>query len=173
MVLKIARLLDVEVAMLLVAADKPHETPNVVLVDDSPIALEGMLPVLQEALPAANIVGLTRVVASAHRNADRVIPRMIAITELVVVRIENHVFYGTRRAVVAHEHLSLEPDPDAEISKPFDSRNLQVGVFVHPPVDELLHQGVENEEGLLCRLVVYIRAIQEVFGKRVHVSVIP
>ena len=60
MMLEIAQSLDVDVAMLLAAADEPRDAPNVVLVDDSPIALEGMLPVLRDALPNANVVGLTR-----------------------------------------------------------------------------------------------------------------
>ena len=60
MILQIAQLLDVDVAALLAAADEPREAPNVVLVDDSPIALEGMLPVLHEALPGASVVGLSR-----------------------------------------------------------------------------------------------------------------
>ena len=56
-IMQIAQLLDVEVALLLTTAVEPHKTPNVVLVDDNPIALEGMLPVLQEALPGANVIG--------------------------------------------------------------------------------------------------------------------
>ncbi|MBR3234653.1 MAG: response regulator [Atopobiaceae bacterium] len=58
-IMQIAQLLDVEVALLLATAIEPHKTPNVVLVDDNPIALEGMLPVLQEALPGANVIGLS------------------------------------------------------------------------------------------------------------------
>lgn len=60
MMLCIAQLLDVDVATLLVAADESREAPNVLLLDDSPIALEGMLPVLHNALPNANVVGLSR-----------------------------------------------------------------------------------------------------------------
>jgi len=60
MVFQIAQLLDTDVAMLLAIADDPPGTPNVVLVDDSPIALEGMLPVLRDELPGANVVGLSR-----------------------------------------------------------------------------------------------------------------
>jgi len=60
MVFQIAQLLDTDVATLLAIADEPPGTPNVVLVDDSPIALEGMLPVLRDELPGANVVGLSR-----------------------------------------------------------------------------------------------------------------
>lgn len=55
MVHHIAMVLDVDAEVLLSAADDQHETPNVVLVDDSPIALEGALAILQEALPGAQV----------------------------------------------------------------------------------------------------------------------
>lgn len=58
MISQIARVLNADAALLLAAADEPHDAPNVLLVDDSPIALEGGLPVLREALPGANVVGL-------------------------------------------------------------------------------------------------------------------
>jgi len=58
MISQIARMLNADAALLLAAADEPHDAPNVLLVDDSPIALEGGLPVLREALPGANVVGL-------------------------------------------------------------------------------------------------------------------
>ena len=59
MISQIARVLSADAAALLAAADEVHGVPNVLLVDDSPIALGGGLPVLQEALPNANVVGLT------------------------------------------------------------------------------------------------------------------
>ncbi len=58
MISQIARVLNADAALLLTAADESHDAPNVLLVDDSPIALEGGLPVLREALPGANVVGL-------------------------------------------------------------------------------------------------------------------
>lgn len=58
MISQIARALNADAALLLAAADESHDVPNVLLVDDSPIALEGGLPVLREALPGANVVGL-------------------------------------------------------------------------------------------------------------------
>ena len=58
MISQIARALSADAAALLAAADESHDAPNVLLVDDSPIALEGGLPVLREALPGANVVGL-------------------------------------------------------------------------------------------------------------------
>lgn len=58
MISQIARVLNADAALLLAAADESHDAPSVLLVDDSPIALEGGLPVLREALPGANVVGL-------------------------------------------------------------------------------------------------------------------
>ncbi|MBR3314061.1 MAG: response regulator, partial [Atopobiaceae bacterium] len=55
---QIARALNADAALLLASADESDDVPNVLLVDDSPVALEGGLPVLREALPGANVVGL-------------------------------------------------------------------------------------------------------------------
>ena len=56
----IAEALGVDTAALLAAAEESDGAPNVLLVDDSPIVLEGGLPILRQALPGANIVGFTR-----------------------------------------------------------------------------------------------------------------
>ena len=58
-IFKIAESLDVDLAMLLAAADDSQENANVLLLDDSPIALEGGTPILQEAFPNANIIGIS------------------------------------------------------------------------------------------------------------------
>ena len=52
----IAETLGVDTAALLAAAEESDGAPNVLLVDDSPIVLEGGLPILRQALPGANIV---------------------------------------------------------------------------------------------------------------------
>lgn len=59
MVALIADALGVDVGALLATAEVQDETPNVLLVDDKPIILEGGLPILRQALPGANVVGLT------------------------------------------------------------------------------------------------------------------
>lgn len=66
MISQIARVLNADAALLLAAADESHDAPNVLLVDDSPIALEGGLPVLREALPGANVVGLASPAEAVH-----------------------------------------------------------------------------------------------------------
>ena len=58
MISQIARALNANAALLLTAADESHDAPNVLLVDNNLIALEGGLSVLREAFPNANVVGL-------------------------------------------------------------------------------------------------------------------
>ena len=59
MIFKIAESLNVDLAMLLAAADDSQESANILLLDDSPIALEGGIPILQEAFPNANVIGVS------------------------------------------------------------------------------------------------------------------
>ena len=58
-ILQIADALSVDAAALLAATDDPGEAPNVLLVDDKPIILEGGLPTLREVMPDANVIGFT------------------------------------------------------------------------------------------------------------------
>ena len=60
MITAIARVLDVDAAVLLAKSEEPGEVPNVLIVDDERIILEGGIPVLKEALPDANVVGFTK-----------------------------------------------------------------------------------------------------------------
>ncbi len=60
MISQIANALGVDVTVLLSAAESPGESPNVLLVDDESIILEGSLPVLREALPGAKVFGFTK-----------------------------------------------------------------------------------------------------------------
>lgn len=58
-IFQIARLLNVDVALLLTAADDSHDAPNVLIVDDNTIALKGGAAVLREAFPSANVTGFS------------------------------------------------------------------------------------------------------------------
>ncbi|MBQ7563374.1 MAG: response regulator [Lachnospiraceae bacterium] len=60
MISQIAKALDVDAAILLSTAENSDETPNVLLVDDESIILDGGLPVLREALPGAKVFGFTK-----------------------------------------------------------------------------------------------------------------
>ena len=60
MISRVAQCLGVEVGTLLSAAAESDESPNVIMVDDRKIVLSGGLPVLEEVLPNATIVGFTR-----------------------------------------------------------------------------------------------------------------
>ena len=59
MMSRLAHCLDVDVNTLLSSAAKSEETPNVIMVDDRVIILSGGLPVLEEVMPNATVVGFT------------------------------------------------------------------------------------------------------------------
>lgn len=60
MISRLAEVLGVGAAVLLFATENPDEPPNVLLVDDEGIILEGGLPVLRQALPGAPVFGFTK-----------------------------------------------------------------------------------------------------------------
>ena len=60
MMSRLAECLGVDVGMLFSAATEGDEAPNVIMVDDMKIILKGGLPVLEEVMPNATIVGFTR-----------------------------------------------------------------------------------------------------------------
>ncbi len=60
MITRLAQCLDVDVNTLLSAAAESNESPNVIMVDDRKIILTGGLPVLEEVMPNATVVGFTR-----------------------------------------------------------------------------------------------------------------
>ena len=59
MITRLAEVLGVDVNILLSAAAESDECPNVILVDDRKLILTGGLPILEEVLPNANVVGFT------------------------------------------------------------------------------------------------------------------
>lgn len=59
-VAQIAEALGVDAAALLAAAVEPQDSPNVLLVDDEPIILEGGVPILRALFPGANVMGLSQ-----------------------------------------------------------------------------------------------------------------
>lgn len=59
MIKRLAEVLGVEVELLLSSAAESDESPNVILVDDRKLVLSGGLPILEQALPNANVMGFT------------------------------------------------------------------------------------------------------------------
>ena len=59
MISRIAKCLDVDVSTLMSAAADSDESPNIILVDDRKIILQGGLPILEESFPNATITGFT------------------------------------------------------------------------------------------------------------------
>ncbi len=60
MMSRLAESLGVDVGTLLSVAAENEESPNVIMVDDRKIILTGGLPVLEEVMPNATVVGFTR-----------------------------------------------------------------------------------------------------------------
>ena len=72
MIYRLAECLDVSVNRLLSAAAESEESPIVILVDDNKIILTCGLPILEEALPSATVIGFTKpseAVAFARANS--------------------------------------------------------------------------------------------------------
>lgn len=59
MISRLSEVLGADVNVLLNAAAQSDECPNVILVDDSKLILTGGLPILEEILPNANVMGFT------------------------------------------------------------------------------------------------------------------
>lgn len=57
---RIAHILSVDISVLTNAASISPDPPEIIIVDDEPILLAGVLPVLSDAMPGATITGFTR-----------------------------------------------------------------------------------------------------------------
>ena len=60
MIARLAKILDVDINLLLNAAAESDESPKVILVDDTKIILKGGIPILEQVMPNAMIAGFTR-----------------------------------------------------------------------------------------------------------------
>jgi transcriptional regulator with XRE-family HTH domain len=60
LIARIADALNINVAVLLSAAENNIEVPNVIIVDDEKIVLTGGFPVLEKVMPKASITGFTK-----------------------------------------------------------------------------------------------------------------
>lgn len=59
MISRLAKALGVDVHTLFFAVAQSDECPNVIMVDDRKLILSGGLPILEETLPYATVVGFT------------------------------------------------------------------------------------------------------------------
>ena len=70
---RLSEVLDVDVNMLLSAAAQSDECPNVIMVDDRKLILTGGLPILEEVMPHATVMGFTQASeAVEYAKANRV-----------------------------------------------------------------------------------------------------
>lgn len=60
MISRLSQCLDTDVNILLSAAAKSDDAPNVIMVDDRKLFLSGALPILEEVMPNATVTGFTR-----------------------------------------------------------------------------------------------------------------
>ena len=73
MITRLSEILGVDVNILLSAAAESDECPNVILVDDRKLILQGGLPVLEEVMPNATVTGFTEAEeAIEYAKANRV-----------------------------------------------------------------------------------------------------
>lgn len=100
MISQIAAALGVDISVLLTYADETSEAPNVLLIDDQPIILEGGLPTLREVMPRANVVGFTDPLEALSFFKKNVVPLIFLDIEL------GHV----SGLDLCHEFLRLNPN---------------------------------------------------------------
>ena len=73
MISRLSEILDVDVNILLSTAAQSDECPNVILVDDRKLILTGGLPILEEVMPNAAVMGFTQASdAIEYSKANRV-----------------------------------------------------------------------------------------------------
>jgi len=60
MVSRLSQCLDVDINTLLSVSEESEESPNVIMVEDRKIILNGALPVLETVLPNTTVIGFTR-----------------------------------------------------------------------------------------------------------------
>lgn len=70
MISRLASCLDIDVNTLMNAAAESDESPNIIMVDDRKLILQGGLPILEEVFPTATITGFT-LPAEAIEYAER------------------------------------------------------------------------------------------------------
>lgn len=78
MISRLAEVLGAEFNMLLSAALESDECPNIIMVDDRTLILNGGLPILEKVLPDANITGFT----NAHEAIEYAKSNRIALAFL-------------------------------------------------------------------------------------------
>ncbi len=60
MISRLAEVLGVDVNTLLFAASESDECPNIIMVDDNAVVLNGSLPIIEEVIPNASVTGFTK-----------------------------------------------------------------------------------------------------------------
>ena len=73
MITRLSGVLGVDVNVLLNAAAQSNDHPNIIMVDDNKVIINGGLPLIKEVIPNANITGFTKTTeAIEYAKANRV-----------------------------------------------------------------------------------------------------
>lgn len=60
MIIRLSEVLGTDVNVLLSAAAESNECPNIIMVDDNTVILNGSLPIIEKVLPNASVTGFTK-----------------------------------------------------------------------------------------------------------------
>ena len=60
MIAKLSEVFEIDINILFSARTESSDSPNVIIVDDNKIVLNGGLPILREVLPGATVTGFTK-----------------------------------------------------------------------------------------------------------------
>ena len=129
MISRLSQCLGIEINTLLTAAAESDDAPNVIMVDDRKIFLSGALPILEEVMPGANIMGFARPSeALEYARANRI--------ALAFLDIE---MGNTNGLDLCHTLLALNPRTNvvfltAHIEYSFDAWSTGASGFLLKPV---------------------------------------
>lgn len=60
LILRLANIFNIDPSMLIDSISATNSSPEVIIVDDEKILLQGVIPILEETIPDANITGFTK-----------------------------------------------------------------------------------------------------------------
>jgi transcriptional regulator with XRE-family HTH domain len=137
---RLAQCLGVDVGTLLSAAAVSGESLNVIMVDDRKIILSGGLPVLEEAMPEATVVGFTRPAEAIEYAKEN--PVALAFLDIELGR--------TSGLDLCHELLEINPRTNVVFLTAYANYALDAwgtgasGFMLKPISPEGIHAQLEN-----------------------------
>ena len=136
MIFSLSDILGADVNILLSAAAQSDERPNVIMVDDNKVILNGGLPIIEEAIPNASITGFTNPLeAVEYAKANHVALAFLDIEmgtvsgldvcrELLEINPNTNVVYLT--AYIDYSFDAWNTGASGFMLKPFTSEGVRV-----------------------------------------------